>query len=136
MNYKSEADFGHALDKVLMKYGYFIRNMQVGATHTGCPDRYLCRGINKGWLELKNQNQSIFDAKIKIDYRPGQQGWLVSHASHGGLSLVGVALRDGHLFYAQKELLPDEVYSIRQFPELRIVDLHAEIISDWLTSLA
>lgn len=49
-------------------------------TKNGIPDLYICTENVDFWIEFKNmKNKSINDKQWKVQWRPGQQDWLVSN---------------------------------------------------------
>ena len=88
-----EAEFKHVLRTRLQKEHIMVTCIESHGTGNGIPDLFVCgRGLDT-WLELKsNDRLSIKDKAIKVDWRPGQVGWMYlyfqKHTTKSCLTIV------------------------------------------------
>lgn len=67
---------------ILHKIAEGVRKTRIEShgTRSGIPDAYICTDSVDFWIEFKNmKNKSIHDKQWKVQWRPGQQDWLVSN---------------------------------------------------------
>lgn len=65
--------------------------IETHSTRSGVPDAYICTESVDFWIEFKNmKSKSIHDKQWKVQWRPGQQDWLVSNKVKSHYEYVAV----------------------------------------------
>jgi hypothetical protein len=81
--YPNETDFCHALLRKLDEHNLFVQRIESGLTSAGIPDLFIAKYTKHRWVELKNMPTKLYRdtpvKKIKVDWRPGQQGWAYNY---------------------------------------------------------
>lgn len=80
-----EKDMYKEMKKLFGNKG-LLRRIESGV-YVGFPDVIYTYCGTTGWIELKQTKQQK-NGKIKIPYRPGQQGFLIENELHGGTGFV------------------------------------------------
>jgi hypothetical protein len=63
-------------------------SLETGLIQRGVPDLYGCSESQMFWIECKSVKRGW-----AIKFQPGQVGWLLAHARHGGTAFVAVRRR-------------------------------------------
>ena len=107
---KNEMLFGNWLiRKFTKKYNAMVTRLESHHTANGIPDLFVCGYSSDAFIELKADNKiTVSDVKVKVDWRPGQQGWAIDYAINhhykkNVVTLIGAA--DGIILVPQ-----DRVY--------------------------
>ena len=111
--YKSEMSFRKALVIVLKNKGWLVQPIEVGGINVGVPDLWMIKGKSM-WVELKNTYQEVSNIYV-IDFRPGQQSWLLQNHQHGGNSYVIISTKSWLLVHHFTKLLPNNIITNKQY---------------------
>lgn len=134
MSYRSENVFGKDWDQGMTIKGWEVHNIQTPTTERGCPDRYMQKDHSSIWVELKNVHEPVNTPTVDVPYREGQQSWLYTHYSHGGLGFTAIAGSNGILVFRNTSVYRGKIYRFGESPQLYVTRFYSETISEWLST--
>lgn len=130
-----EAKFRSALIQELSKHGALIRPIETGATTTGFPDVYVCKGT-PSFIELKYEFCEGPNWNRLIKFRPGQYRFLLENEEKGGNSFVGIAYTNGFLFMCIRGVDPYTKRPVRSSSKLFLKSIkgNGALLIAWINS--
>lgn len=124
MLFKNEREFSNKLIQQAKNYGFDVTRIESHGTSVGIPDMFI-QGFGKDWfVELKcDSSVSIYDERVKVKWRPGQQAWALRYfnahrtayynapndAFYGKNTVTLLACKDGIIFIPMDRMRRDNV---------------------------
>jgi hypothetical protein len=131
----AEKKFSRFLVEKLRIAGWWVQPIESSETAVGIPDLYLCKDGVSLWMELKALDKP-WPNKQRLPFRPGQYGWLHTHGTHGGLSVVGIKMSNGFVFARIDNIDREGLCVSATSPVCFMLLLNPALLERWIFALA